>query len=129
MILNLLRSPFLLGLAHLVVEKNPLEATGEKEPPHLKIDKILAVDYHAKNEIGLPCVRVNVSFNAGKLICKFDISTYLDFEKRFVDPLDAIKRIFTSIPCVRSTDYIGCSCWAIPRKYRTQWGLVERIDY
>lgn len=130
--LKFFRSPFFLGLAHFVAEKNPLEVTGEKEPPHVKIDEILEVDYHAKNEIGLPCVRVKTSYNHGKDIAIFNISTYLDFERRFVDPLEAIRRIINAIPCTKITrgNYAeSWTCWAIPRKYRTQWGVVERIDW
>ena len=129
--LKFFRSPFWLGLAHLVAEKNPLEATGEREPPHVKIDEILEVDYHA-NDAGLPCVRVKTSYNDGKDIATFNIYTYLDFERRFTDPIDAIKRIINSIPCKVFTGgsfTMSWDCYAIPREYRTQWGLVKHVDW
>ena len=133
LMLKFLRSPFWLGLAHFVVEKNPLEYTGEKEPPHVKIDEILKVDYHANeynDGTGLPCVRVKVSYNSRKDVCEFKIFTYLDFERRFIDPLEAVKRIITSVPCTKITNwnyYDSWDAWAIPNKYRTQWGVVELV--
>ena len=100
------------------------------EPMHVKFDEIISVNYHAteyRDGTGLPCVRAVISYpnsRGKKDECEFCIFTYLDFEQRFADPKNAVRQILTSIPCVKS-ERGECSCWAIPNKYRTEWGIVK----
>lgn len=114
------------------------------EPHYFAVKEIISIDFNArqyKDDIGLPCVRVRISYdslNSWSLkeeahICEFRIFTYLDFENRFKDAKQKILEIMNSIPCYWGEVPIGggddCSCWIIPKKFRTKWGLVEQVTY